>query len=299
MEGIVGQIDNPRITIIIPNLNSRMIDRTLQSILDQNYDLECVEVLVVGLDSPNLVREDKRVHLISTGHQVSPAVARNIGLKMAKGNIICFTDADCLVSPDWLTQMTAPIFAGEAEVVGGSVRFSQENYWTLVDNLSWFHEFLDSKPAGDRKILPTLNICFYRDVFDKTGYMNENFPSAGGEDAEWTTRMRQNNLHLHFIPQAYVRHCPPRNSFKDVWRHAVKYGRHSVLVNPKFSHYIKPSVFISNRWLLLTFILPISFIACSRIYMRDRSLWHLLYTFPGVFITKIAWCIGAANHAFR
>jgi GT2 family glycosyltransferase len=272
-----------------------MIDKTLDSLCNQNYDMSSVKVIVVGVDKPNLVKEDQFVKMVSTGKGVSPSIARNIGIEKSSGDIICFTDADCLVSPDWLAKMTTPIKSGEAKVVGGSVRFDTSRYWTLVDNISWFHDFLESKSSGSRQMLPTLNMCLHRSVIDEVGLLNEGYSSAGGEDAEWSTRMRQNSIALHFLPDAYVWHCPSRTSFRDVWRHAMTYGSHSMLVNPNYRKYINPPFFISNRWLMLLFILPISLVASFRIYYRDKTLKQFWHTFPGVFLTKIAWCIGAAN----
>ena len=211
----------PDVTIVIPNLNSAVIDRTLDAIRAQDFDMSTVQVLVVGLDEPGLVRQDGLVKLVATDGPASPAVARNTGIRQSESEIICLTDADCVPSVSWLSRITAPIVAEDATVVGGGVSFDTKGHWTLADNISWFHDYLRSSEPGERTILPTLNLCLQRGVVEQVGYLDERYPRAAGEDAEWTTRMRLAGHALRFRPDAWVVHAPPtRSGFKSVCRHS-------------------------------------------------------------------------------
>ncbi len=135
------------ISVIIPNLNSPMIDRTLAALAVQDYDLSQVEILVVGRDEPGLVQDDALVRLIDTGHPRSAAANRNLGIAAARGEIICFTDADCLPAPDWLTRLSAALNSGSAQAVGGGILFDTSNYWILCDHISWFYQILGRRAA--------------------------------------------------------------------------------------------------------------------------------------------------------
>jgi len=283
------------ISIIIPNLHSTFIHHTLQALQIQTFDLSQVEVLVVGLDGSGLVQENDLVKLISTGKPVNPAVARNIGLKSAQGDIICFTDADCLPAKNWLKNLTAKFTEEGVKVVGGGVAFATNNYWTWCDNLSWFHEFLATTPSGQRDLLPSLNLAIHRSIIQQVGYFNENYPRAAGEDADWTVRMRLAGLTLHFVPQAIITHCPSRSTLIDIWRHGFIYGQYSTKINPAYASLLKPPILL-KKWPLLTLATPLlaPWITLKILLKLTNPLKNWL-TFPGILISKIAWCFGAIN----
>lgn len=297
----MGEDDSssPIVSVIIPNLNSPVIDQTLEALRAQDYALGTVEVLVVGLDEPGLVSTDDLVQLIPTGDPVTPAVARNIGIRRAKGELLCFTDADCIPARDWLARLTAPFVDGAVQVVGGGVTFETDNYWTLCDNLSWFHEFLVSAKQGQRALLPSLNLCVRRGAIDQVGLFNENYPKAAGEDAEWTTRMRQAGYVLHFRPDAVVCHRPTRARFKALWHHAHIYGRYSVKVNPEFAGLVGVPMFMRRWWSILLLAPVLALMSTARIYGSDRAVWRHWRTAPGIFVSKLAWCFGASRTLCR
>lgn len=285
----------PRVSVIIPNLNSTIIDRTLAALRTQDFDLSQVGVLVVGLDEPGLVQTDELVRLISTGVPATPAVARNIGIRQARGDLLCFTDADCIPARDWLASLTASFEDGSVHMVGGGMTFEAGNYWTLCDNLSWFHDYLVSTDEGVRVQLPSLNLCVRRGVIDKVGLFNEKYPTAAGEDAEWTTRMRQAGYTLHFVPGAVVHHRPSRVCFSAILRHAHIYGRHSVKVNPALADFLGVPVILKRWWAVLLLAPAMALAVTSKLYLADRTLWRYWYAAPGILATKVAWCMGAVR----
>ena len=46
-------------------------------------------------------------------------VARNVGLAAADGDIIAYTDSDCVVDPDWLTYLVDKFQSSDVGAVGG------------------------------------------------------------------------------------------------------------------------------------------------------------------------------------
>lgn len=284
----------PGVSVIIPNLNSPIIDRTLDAIRTQEYDLTSVEVLVVGLDEPGLVFQDSLVRLIPTDGPASPARARNLGIGSSRGAIICFTDADCIPNTLWLSRITAPIQSGAAAVTGGGVRFDAVGYWALADNISWFHDHLVSSPPGERRILPSLNLCLRRDVTERVGLFDESYPRAAGEDAEWTARMRFSGYRLIFCPDAWVFHDPPsRSGLASVLRHSYTYGQYSIKLSRTCPQTGLDSILLRS-WLAILLLSPaISLVAALRIFFSDGTLMRFAYTLPGVWLTKMAWVLGA------
>jgi GT2 family glycosyltransferase len=282
------------LSIVIPNLHSPIIDQTLASIRAQRFDLSVVEVLVVGLDAPGLVRQDALVRLISTGHPVPPAVARNIGLRAARGDIVVFIDADCVAEPDWLARLTAPYADPNVTVVGGAVTFEAENYWTLADNLSTFHEFLVGTAPGPRQLLASLNLSARREVLLAVGGFDERYPRAAGEDADLSYRLRAAGHTLLFEPRAVVHHRPTRRTPIALLRHAANFGRYSVKLRPTGDSGVG-NWLLRHPPLLLALAPGIAAWAATRIFLRQPRLLRYAHTWPAIYAAKLAWCWGATR----
>ena len=283
-----------QLSIVIPNLHSPIIDQTLTAIRGQTFDLSTVEVLVVGLDGPGLVREDECVRMISTHRPVPPAIARNIGLRAAQGEIVAFTDADCIPAPDWLARLTAPYADPNVTVVGGAVTFDADNYWTLADNLSTFHEFLTDTPRGPRLLLASLNFSARREVLLAVGGFDERYPRAAGEDADLCHRLRTAGHTLLFEPAAVVHHRPTRRTLHALLRHAAGFGRYSVQLRPGARR--GPGAQLLRHPRLLLAVAPgVAAWAATRIFLHQPSRLRYLHTWPAIYAAKLAWCWGAAH----
>lgn len=99
------------VSIIIPAYNvGNYIEECLRSIMNQSY--KQIEIIIVddgsSDDTPiiidKLVKQDKRVISI---HQQNAgvSVARNAGIKVAKGEYLVFVDGDDYIAPDYIEYM--------------------------------------------------------------------------------------------------------------------------------------------------------------------------------------------------
>lgn len=96
------------ISVIVPIYNvSKYLEDCLQSILSQDYkDFEVLCVNDGSTDnSADIVREfeklDRRFKLLQQPNS-GVSIARNLGLEYAKGEYICFVDADDIIAPNFL-----------------------------------------------------------------------------------------------------------------------------------------------------------------------------------------------------
>ncbi|TEU12514.1 MAG: glycosyltransferase family 2 protein, partial [Anaerolineales bacterium] len=101
----------PSVSIIVPVYNgSRTIDALLSSLLALDYPADRREILVVDNKSTDDTRERIQrypVALLEETEIQSSYAARNRGIEAAKGEILAFTDADCVVEPTWLKRLLA------------------------------------------------------------------------------------------------------------------------------------------------------------------------------------------------
>ena len=281
-------------SVIVPNYNSPMIDRTLESLARQSFDRERYEVIVVGMDQHNLIRESPCVRFDRSAQRLSAAAARNRGAAQADGEVLAFIDADCIAQVDWLAVLAERFADQSVNVVGGGVSFEAGNYWTFTDNLSTFHEYLATHAAGVKRQLPSLNFAVRRDAFRQVGGYDERYPrAAGGEDIELTLRLRRQGYRLNFEPRAMVRHAPPRNRLRDLLRHGFNQGKYSTKVDPRYARLEGLPWPLYTRWGVLIAAPLLATLVSMRV-LRAIDWRKQARVLPAVWLNKFAWCVGAA-----
>lgn len=280
-------------SIIIPNLHSPIVDKTIDSIKMQIS--KYVEVIVVGKDKYNLIKEDKQIKFIKTKEIKNPSEARNIGIDNAKGEILVFIDADCIADKNWLDNLLKHQRNG-IEVVGGSVDFDDKNFWTLCDNISHFYALSPKRKQDNNKMnIATINLCITKDLALMIGKFNEKLVT--GEDLDFVMKIKKLNHNLFFEPSAKVYHHPNRESFRSLIKHDLEWAKNSINVRLQYSNLLKtPSKIFINRSSLILFSPFVALIKTFRIFFIENKeylkYWH---TIPIIFISKMAWCFGAAK----
>lgn len=283
------------ISIIIPTVNSPWLSFILALIKQQIHN-KPVEVLVIGLGSFG-IKPDKQIKFINTHDKVSPATARNIGIREAKGEILCFLDDDCLPQANWLDNLLKPHKSGKS-VVGGSVAFPVHSFWTVCDSLAFFSDFLIGSSSGWRSHLPSLNLSMHRSVIENVGLFDENFPLPAGEDTEFTQRIREAGYGLWFTSTAVIYHAAIRANCLQVWKRAWNFGL-SVGVRPSMQNILHPSP-IFRHWLIMSLTsIPRASIATLKIFQYHPNLLKYWSYIGGVWLSKLVWQWGATTALYR
>jgi glycosyltransferase involved in cell wall biosynthesis len=284
------------VSIIIPTRDSTTIDKTIASLFIQTAFKSVLEILVIGVDAYGLVKETPPVRFISTSAPVTAPVARNIGINQALGSVMVLIDSDCIAKPDWLASLLHAWSEGR-QIVGGSVAYDERPYLRLCYNLTMFHEFLPHRSSGSRSNLGTLNLLVSRQVIDQVGLFDEGLPRC--QDTEWTLRMRHFDRELYFEPLAIVRHLPtvrPLPSLLKLWYDT---GFFSSRIRQKYPGLLSPPPFSKFPLLLILFSPVVAALVSVRIFLYDLHLLRNLHTLPVIFLTKVAWCVGAAAQALH
>ena len=188
-----------------------MLRQTLGCLDQQSYPSEKYEVIVVddgSMDGTvNFLQARTQKDSVQYVRQPAsgPAVARNRGAKVARGDILVFTDDDCLPDTQWLAGLATVYTVGpHITAVGGRV----EN----VNSGEWLHDFYliqderQLNPKSPRRFLDTANASFRSAEFRQVGGFQERFHFPASEDVELGYRFTAAGHKLHFAPQALVWH---------------------------------------------------------------------------------------------
>jgi GT2 family glycosyltransferase len=281
----------PKISIIIPNLHSPMIDQTIESVLKQETDIP-YEIIVVGMDKWNLVEQFSEVKFIQTPAPVGAAEARNIGIKDAQGEWLLFIDSDCIAQPGWINAFVDNFTKGH-KVIGGGIRTPQEPLLVLIYNLSMLHGNLVSDKKREVQFLPTLNLAVHREVIDKIGLMDEAL--LRGQDVDWTARMTLAGYKLLFDPMAAIEHHPKRQGLKTLREYNRRSGYYMIRVRHRY-----PEIFHMPKLLKLPIIWRvfsplIAGATTLKILINSREVRKHIKTLPYIYLLKLSWCKGAAE----
>lgn len=186
-------MDNINLSIIIPVYNvKKYITNTLTSILKDNKILKNeIEILLIDDGSNDGSEEicDKyagKYSFIKVLHQKNQgqAVARNTGLKVAKGNWITFVDSDDLVRKDYLSILLSIIKnIGEADIIIFKYKTFKNNADLDDRNINDFdpkHRLSNLSKKSAMYSLTTTEIGNYmwNKVFKRDLFKNVKFPSG-------------------------------------------------------------------------------------------------------------------------
>jgi glycosyltransferase involved in cell wall biosynthesis len=284
-------VPRERVSVIIPARNAPRLEQTLESLTHQSDRDRIAEILVISSDPLPSSAATPAVRLIPTATPVTSPVARNVGIRAASADWFAFLDADCVAAPDWLGQLMHAAQSSHT-VVGGGVAFGHSSYWGDVHNVSMLHDYHISAPRGPRLLLPTLNLLVHRKVIAEVGMMDEKLRRA--QDLEWTVRMKRHGIELWFEPEAAVTHLPDRHP-ASLWRDYFETGQVSFRVRRDSDSQKTVPAWARSPSLLRILSPCIAAAATLRVFAKNPHLMVYLANTPGIWYTKLAWCLGAAS----
>jgi glycosyltransferase involved in cell wall biosynthesis len=218
---------NPFTSVIVPVFNDcARLAMCLQALEVQTYLRELYEVIVVDNasdeDVKSVVERFKQAKYVYEGHPGSYA-ARNAGIALAKGDVIAFTDADCIPNPDWIKQGVKSLLSvPNCGLVAGRIElfFQNPKRPTPVElferiELNFFqHEKLQREHYG-----MTANVFTFKHVFDDVGNFDTALKSGG--DCRWGQKVYAAGYAQVYADNARVAH-PARYSFAQLHKRITR-----------------------------------------------------------------------------
>ncbi len=213
------------VSVVIPAYNcENTLPIALQSLLTLK-NLNPVEIIVVDDGSTdNTSKIVKTFPMVKYVYQKNsgPAATRNRGFKESTGEIVFFTDSDCIPQEDWIVRCVGHFDKPEIGVVAGTYGIANpENI--LARSIHSEIMFRHNRRMPDfPKSFGSYNFCVRRNIFDLVGGFDESYPFASGEDNDLSYKILEKGYKIYFERSAIVKHFHQINLLKylrEQWRH--------------------------------------------------------------------------------
>lgn len=198
----------PAVTVVVPVYNgAATIGACVRSLLRLDYDCDRLELIVVDNGSTDrteaaLEEYRPRVRVLHQSRR-GAAAARNAGIGGATGECVAFTDADCVVEPDWLCHLLPPLRDPSVGIAGGEICALRP-----CNRIELFGERLHDQRQAIEGFTPpyaiTMNWASRRVVLQEMGLFDETL--LRGQDVDLAYRIGHAGYRLVYCRDARVFH---------------------------------------------------------------------------------------------
>ena len=218
----------PFVSVIIPVLNdAKRLRLCLQALEQQTYPKSSYEIIVVdnGSDATeNIAEVVAQFSQAIAAYEAYPSsfAARNTGISLAKGEVIAFTDADCLPAIDWMEQGVSKLLSvPHCGMVGGRVDifFKDATQATPVELYESITAFPQQDLVERHRYAATANVFTFKRVIEQVGGFEADLKSSG--DIEWGQRIAAAGYSVVYADAAKVAH-PARDSWTQLFKRTVR-----------------------------------------------------------------------------
>ena len=220
----------PLVSVIIPVYNAeKNIANLIESLLNLDYPTELLEIIIVDNNSNDRTKEIAKqypVKLLEEKNIQSSYAARNIGIITAKGDILAFTDADCIADAQWIRNA---ISCGDmADLVAGNVIFTRKSKLNIFEIYDSYY-YKQQKYNASIGTSTTANLIVKQSVFNLLGP----FPVVKtGGDIRWTRLATNKGFKMVYCENSKVFHSARKSLKETVQREIRLWG------NSRFARYL-------------------------------------------------------------
>ena len=310
-------------SIIIPTYNEQdYIANCIDSILNQNYDNERIEIVIVDGNS-----SDKTLSIIREYQEKNPCIklkknpwrrtpqSLNIGIKESTGDVVVILGAHTTLDKDFIFFNNKYLNELNVKVTGGTQINKGLNFMQHLIGLAMENPFaMASAPyrwsKKEQYVDTVVYAAYKRGLFNEIGFFEENY--AISEDAEFNWRIRKAGYKIFFSPKIKSYYYPRKNLKKFIYQ-MFRYGilRVNVLKKHlsafKISHIIPPLFVVCLVTLIILtilfkipsiyfFIFVVGYFAANiigTIYKSSKENTLYLIVLPLIiFLMHFSWGLG-------
>jgi cellulose synthase/poly-beta-1,6-N-acetylglucosamine synthase-like glycosyltransferase len=238
-----NMIKFPLVSVIVPVLNaSSHIEDCITSLINQDFPKVQYEIIIIDNGSKDdtlniLERYGEYIKIFSENKKGSYA-ARNNGIYKSKGEIVAFTDSDCIADKNWLKDLCKAFISEDIGCVVGNVKAYPGK--SLIEIFSKNKGILSQKVGLESKFLPygqTANVAFRKDVFKMIGEFDNSLNSGGDVDISWRMQL-ETSYKLDYCQNSIVEHHH-RTSLKGLFKQQFRYGFGRISLYKRYNDHMK------------------------------------------------------------
>lgn len=210
-------MNKPFVSVIIPTFNrDDPLINTLKCMLSEDYP--SFEVIVIDQSVKVFPRKNEFLKQIKDNicyyksDEQNAAVARNIGIKKSKGEILLFLDDDVVFKPGLIKAHSENYANSQVGAVCGRVVTSGQQVEPdrrdtgQIKFLAKFTDGFSSKIRQEIQTVITCNASWRKKVLDEIGLFDERFTGPIREDSDLSLRTIKAGYKIIFDPVALVNH---------------------------------------------------------------------------------------------
>jgi cellulose synthase/poly-beta-1,6-N-acetylglucosamine synthase-like glycosyltransferase len=315
----------PKVSVIVPCYNEeKFIAKCLNSLIEQDFPKERMEVLVVDGNSKDNTRETIKeyikkypfIKLFNNKKKYTP-FAINIGIKESKGDFILKLDAHADYDKNYISECVKNLRKyNNVDCVGGITQTVPKSNKlipkSIVACLTHFFgagssafRIIKKKDIKEPIEVDTIfGACYRKEVFERVGLFNENLIRS--QDMELSMRIKDNGGRILLLPKT-VAYYYPKDNLLEFWKHNLLDGIWAIyplkfMKRPLKLRHLIPFFFVLSliSTLSLSFLNPLFFkifltiiflylvvnlYFSFKISLREKNLLYL-FTLPLVFFIR-------------
>jgi glycosyltransferase involved in cell wall biosynthesis len=164
--------------------------------------------------------------LVTNPGNLGVAGSRNVGIAHSTGDLIAFTDADCIAESSWLSEIVDSFADGAAGVGGRILKEDCRNIWELSEK---GHDYV-ARVEGPVTYIQGCNMAFNATVL--RSYMFNDEIKYGYEEALLCDQLVRDKHQIRYNPRAVVHHRH-RSSFTGLLKQRYQRGFSSIWYRKK------------------------------------------------------------------
>ena len=259
------------ISVVIPVYNEeRHIADCLNAII--NNTVKPLEIIVAdggSEDKTAAIAKSFKFVKVLPNPQKTAGCGRNTGIRAAKGDIIAFTDGDCIVDKHWIENIQKAFSENELDGIGGKVIAAKpcnryEAYW---NKLAWsiLMSFGDKPYMVEKR---SLNDCFvtancaYKKklLYELNGF--DKWFGNNAEDTDLSWRAFNMGAKLMYYPDAKI-YAHGVKSLSGIRKKSFRNGVSSSKLQKRYGSFINYDVNIYK----------VLFSSIGRLIMQEKDAW--------------------------
>jgi GT2 family glycosyltransferase len=221
-----GAVPTPRVSVVVSSYQRpERLAALFDAIRAQTLDRDAYELIVVDNGSgpstasvlrDELARDELPLRTVRHERTLGPAGGRNSGWRLARAELVAFTDDDCAPEPGWLAALAQAADENPAAIVQGRTLPERDDRRLLTRTVR-------IERAGPQ--FETCNIAYPRALLEELGGFDETYGlRPAGEDTDLAWRALDRGHRAVYVVGAVVRHAVMELGVAGALRDANRWG---------------------------------------------------------------------------